>query len=142
MTFGYAEIEPVITVYHHLSKAIYIWPPAQMPGMLCKLNGLHFTRPCHRGIATSAKRGSYFSVVTVLGGYADPVPEGGRNKHVNLLFCDTFRALPEQLQMSVLGIKPVNEMSFSSQLSHLLGGKWNTQWKLMCLSEIKMNTQS
>ncbi len=57
-----------------------------------------------------------------LGVYADPVPEGGRNKHVNLLFCDTFRALPEQLQMSVLGIKPVNEMSFSSQLSHLLGG--------------------
>ena len=64
VTFGYTEMEPGITLYHHPSPAIYIWPPAQMPGMLCDHNDIHFTRPCHRELP-HLQRGNYVTVVTV-----------------------------------------------------------------------------
>lgn len=64
VTFGYTEMEPGITLYHQPSPPIYIWPPAQMSGMLCDHNDIHFTRPCHRELP-HLQRGNYLTVVTV-----------------------------------------------------------------------------
>lgn len=70
---------------------------------------------------------------------AHPVPEGGGKQTCYPALAPLGLCLNKSIVFLRVKIKPVYEMSISSD-SPPLQGEWSRQWKLMCLSEIKINT--